>query len=408
MSIVSITHGLFSNGNEVVEKLASQTGGKIIKDSELIEILCQRHNIKAKKTTRILMGKPLAFNQFTHEKERIIAYMKSIMAEHLMEKKIIFHGFLGHLIPSEVSHALKVLVIAELRYRLNTGREKNGLQEKDAETQIRTQDEQAMFLTKHLFQKEPWDPSLFDILIPSDKVDTESAVGLILENLQKDAVQETPLSLKAVEDFVLMAKVETILTEKGHNVIVSANDGHIKLTIEKHVIMLSRLQDELKSIVSQIPGVKDVEVGVGNNFYKADVYRQFDFDVPSKILLVDDEREFVQTLSTRLSMRDVGTHVVYDGSEALDFIEEDEPEVMILDLKMPGVDGIDVLRRVKSTNPAIEVIVLTGQGSTKDERLCMELGAFAYLEKPVDIDILTQNIKDAYAKMRNKKAGMTL
>jgi DNA-binding NtrC family response regulator len=122
--------------------------------------------------------------------------------------------------------------------------------------------------------------------------------------------------------------------------------------------------------------------------------------MPSKILLVDDEREFVQTLSERLLMRDMGSAVTYDGESALDLVKEDEPDVMILDLKMPGIDGIEVLRRVKETQPEIEVIILTGHGSDADREECLSLGAFAYLQKPVDINILSETIKKANEKIR--------
>jgi DNA-binding NtrC family response regulator len=84
---------------------------------------------------------------------------------------------------------------------------------------------------------------------------------------------------------------------------------------------------------------------------------------------------------------------------------EDEPEVMILDLKMPGIDGIEVLKRVKQTRPEIEVIILTGHGSEEDRTTCMGLGAFAYLQKPVDIDLLTETLKKANEKMRQNLAG---
>ena len=75
---------------------------------------------------------------------------------------------------------------------------------------------------------------------------------------------------------------------------------------------------------------------------------------------------------------------------------------MILDLKMPGIDGIEVLRRVKKTNPNIEIIILTGHGTEKDKDICMALGAFAYLEKPVDIELLTKTLQAAYAKAGKK------
>jgi two-component system, OmpR family, response regulator CpxR len=125
--------------------------------------------------------------------------------------------------------------------------------------------------------------------------------------------------------------------------------------------------------------------------------------IPFKVLLVDDEQEFVQTLSERLMMRDMDTAVAYDGESALSMIKEDEPEVMVLDLRMPGIDGIEVLRQVKSTNPDIEVIILTGHGDEKDKDICMKFGAFAFLQKPVDFQLLTQTLIKANEKVRGKK-----
>jgi DNA-binding NtrC family response regulator len=86
-------------------------------------------------------------------------------------------------------------------------------------------------------------------------------------------------------------------------------------------------------------------------------------------------------------------------------INEDEPEVMILDLKMPGIDGIEVLKRVKQTRPEIEVIILTGHGSEQDRATCLGLGAFAYLQKPVDIELLTTTLKKANEQMRQNLAA---
>jgi DNA-binding NtrC family response regulator len=106
-------------------------------------------------------------------------------------------------------------------------------------------------------------------------------------------------------------------------------------------------------------------------------------------------------------MRDMGSAVAYDGESALAMINEheDEPEVMILDLKMPGIDGIEVLKRVKQTRPEIEVIILTGHGSEVDREACLRLGAFAYLRKPVDIDLLTETLRRANEKMRQNLAA---
>ena len=171
--------------------------------------------------------------------------------------------------------------------------------------------------------------------------------------------------------------------------------------------MLSRLEEELKDIAGQVPGVTSIETKVGSGYYQTDVYRRQDFEAPSKILLVDDEKKYVQTLSKRLMMRELESAVVYDGESALELAREEEPDVMILDLRMPGIDGIEVLRRVKKTHPAIEVIVLTSQGSEADKKICLELGAFAFLSKSVDIDELSKTIKAANEKIRRMRVNQT-
>ena len=117
---------------------------------------------------------------------------------------------------------------------------------------------------------------------------------------------------------------------------------------------------------------------------------------------MDDETEFVQTLSERLLYRNIGSAVVYDGEEAMKVILDDEPEVIVLDLKMPGMDGMEVLKRIKADHPKMEVIILTGHGSERDRETCMSLGAFDYLEKPVDIEKLSEAMQRAYDKVRSK------
>ncbi|MFA6001306.1 MAG: response regulator [Thermoleophilia bacterium] len=115
-----------------------------------------------------------------------------------------------------------------------------------------------------------------------------------------------------------------------------------------------------------------------------------------KVLLVDDEEEFVKTLSERLQMRDVDSETAFDGEQAIELVSEDEPDVLVLDLKMPGIHGLDVLRWIKNFHPEVQVIIMTGHGTEHDEEKARELGAFDYLKKPVETDSLVQKIKVAY------------
>jgi len=126
-----------------------------------------------------------------------------------------------------------------------------------------------------------------------------------------------------------------------------------------------------------------------------------------KVLLVDDEEEFVQSLAERLSMRELGSDTAHNGEQALSFVSRQEPDVMVLDLKMPGIDGMEVLRQVKKAYPAIQVIMLTGHGNKQHEDEARRLGAFDYMEKPVDIDMLVSSLKAAYKQTIEKTMTAT-
>jgi CheY-like chemotaxis protein len=402
MSVISIMSGTFCGKDEVVESLRTSTGYTVVGDAAIIDSAQALSGLSRDKIARALTARTSVFNKFNREKERAVAWLRLATARALQDDDLLLDGFAGLLVPGAVTHALRVCLIADIRHRLDAALAL-GVVEKDALRTIRQSDEDCAAWVDAVFQnKDPWSAGLYDILIPMNDVDPAGAAGLILENLAKDAVRTTDASRRAAEDFALAARVGVHLVGEGHDVAVDAKGGTVILTINKNVMLLSRLEEELRAEAARVPGVGAVEVRVGSGFYQTDIYRKVDFEMPSKVLLVDDEREFVQTLSERLSLRDVGSHVVYDGESALNMVGTDEPEVMILDLKMPGIDGIEVLRRVKRESPGIEVIILTGHGSAQDRDTCMSLGAFAYLQKPVDIEVLSRTLHEAHEKIRNR------
>lgn len=141
--------------------------------------------------------------------------------------------------------------------------------------------------------------------------------------------------------------------------------------------------------------------------------------IPTKVLLVDDEKDFIEMLSLRLKEVGEKITVAYSGQEALDTLEKADIDVVILDIKMPGMDGIETLREIKNKFPLVEVIMLTGHGSTETAVEGMKLGAFDYLMKPADFDDLTlklegarkrkdeqeERIRKAEAKLLVRKSG---
>ncbi|MBF0508685.1 MAG: response regulator [Deltaproteobacteria bacterium] len=124
-----------------------------------------------------------------------------------------------------------------------------------------------------------------------------------------------------------------------------------------------------------------------------------------KILLVDDEEELVKTLAERIKLRDLDPQVALNGEQALLTFEHTVPDVMVLDLKMPGIDGMEVLRRVKKVHPEVQVIILTGHGSDRDADEARRLGAFDYMQKPVELEDLVRAMRSAYRKKRDLTSG---
>jgi DNA-binding NtrC family response regulator len=115
------------------------------------------------------------------------------------------------------------------------------------------------------------------------------------------------------------------------------------------------------------------------------------------VLLVDDEEEFVTTLAERLELREMAVSVATSAEKAIRIVDAERPQVVVADVKMPGMGGLDLLRVIKASYPGIQVILLTGHGSTRDGIKGMRLGAFDYLMKPVKIEDLIDKLRSACA-----------
>jgi two-component system, OmpR family, response regulator CpxR len=408
MPVITIFSGSYCNEEQVVRKIGSRTGYRLISDKTLVAEASRLSDISENRIERVFSDKTSVFNRLTRERERSLAYLRMALAKNLTEDDLIISGFAGQLIPRDIHHVLRVCLIADMNSRTAVVSSEHNIAHAEALKIIHREDETCaawMYLLHGA--KDPWSASLYDISLPTDKTSPDEIAKIIEKSIATSVITLAGRSKTAVDDFNIAARVEIALVKKGHAVGIDVKAGAVTLTINKHVLLLNRLEEELKDIAGRESGVTSVETKVGPGYYQTDVYRRQDFEAPSKILLVDDEKKYVQTLSKRLMMRELESAVVYDGESALELARDDEPDVMILDLRMPGIDGIEVLRRVKTDHPAIEVIVLTSQGSDADKKTCMELGAFAFLSKSVDIDELSRTIKAANEKIHQSRAGRT-
>jgi DNA-binding response OmpR family regulator len=121
-------------------------------------------------------------------------------------------------------------------------------------------------------------------------------------------------------------------------------------------------------------------------------------ELKAKVLLVDDEEDFLKTLAERLETRGLKVTTATSGEAAVNDTERNGYDLIVLDLSMPGIDGLETLKRIKARQPEAEIIMLTGHGSIRTGIEAMKLGADDYLQKPVNISVLMDKISEAQSK----------
>ena len=118
----------------------------------------------------------------------------------------------------------------------------------------------------------------------------------------------------------------------------------------------------------------------------------------ANVLLIDDEEQFLKVLGERLETRGLQVNTVTSGEDALNLIDDKNYDAIVLDLAMPGIDGIETLKLLKEKKPDLEIIMLTGHATVQKGVEAMKLGAEDFLEKPVELSVLLERISEAKNK----------
>jgi two-component system response regulator CpxR len=404
MAIVAIDAGVFCRGREVATGVRERLCAAELKDEELFAAAAERSEIAAARFEKLVYGPRSLLDGVRRDRARLVAHVRAAVAAAVGGSEArVYLGRAGHLVPPALTQVLKVCLGGTPDYRVQQA-VAEGVAKREAQRRISKDDELRAEWTGDLFNRSPWDKELYDVFVAMQVTSVDAAVEMITTQALQPAVAVTPSVEQAIRDFRLSAAVGVALADAGHDVDTACSDGEITILIKRHTMFLERHQRELVELATAVPGVRSATARPGPNYREPGISFDIDIEVPSKVLLVDDEEEFVLALSERLQTRRMTPAVAFNGEQALAMVENDEPEVMVLDLKMPGIDGMEVLRRVKRTHPSTEVIILTGHGSDAEEVLAADLGAFAYLRKPVDIEVLTETMKAAYRRLEEGRA----
>ncbi len=302
MALVAIDAGVFCRGREVADGVQERLGAGKLSDEELFDLAAERSGIESSRFKKLMYGPRSLLDGFRKDQVRLIAHLRAAAAETFGAESRVYLGRAGHLLPPSLTHVLKVCLAGTPESRKRQAMSE-GFSNREAQRQIRADDEQRAEWTGVLFDRSPWDRDLYDIFLAMQEMSVDDAVEMVSNHALLPAVVVTPSVEQAMQDFRLAAAVGVTLAEAGADVDVICSDGRITILIKKHSIFLERYERELTETASTVPGVRSATARPGPQYREPGISFDIDIDVPSKILLVDDENEFVNALSERLQTR---------------------------------------------------------------------------------------------------------
>jgi cytidylate kinase len=192
MPVITVVSGNFCRKDAISKRIIDKTGYQLITDDMVAEKAHELSGLSEKSIQRAFTSKTSLFNNFTHEKERAVAWLKLAMSSFIEKDKLLIDGVAGLLIPKSITHVLRVLLIAEMTYRMDQGTKVNKLSDKDVHGAVKIHDENASAFVNTLFRtNDPWADSLYDIVIPVDKMDDDQIIALVDIGASKTNVNTT-------------------------------------------------------------------------------------------------------------------------------------------------------------------------------------------------------------------------
>lgn len=256
MSIITISRGSYSRGKEVAEKVAQKLGYECLSRDIIIEA-CNEFNVPEMKLVRAIHDAPSIMERFTHGKRRFLAYFQAVLLEHFQKGNVVYHGLAGHFFVKDVSHVLKVRIIAEMEDRVRLEMKREGISKNEALAILINDDEERRKWGLHVFGEDTWDPALYDLVLHIKKLNSDDAADLICRTVALEYFQDTRESQQTLDDLTTAAKVKAALIELKPDVEVSAKKGLVCIRIKS-----SQLREEwrIRNLAEAVPGVKDVDI----------------------------------------------------------------------------------------------------------------------------------------------------
>jgi Cytidylate kinase-like family len=265
MAVITISRGSYSKGKEVAEKVAERLGYECVSRDVLLDA-SDRFHIPEVRLIRAIHDAPSVLDRFKHGRQMFIAYIRSALTSRVARDNVVYHGLAGHLLLKGVPHVLKVRIMADMNDRIQAEMEREGIGEEEARTLLQKDDEERRKWTRSLYGVDPWDSSLYDLVIHIGQLTVFDAVDFICQAATKDQFKTTELNRRKMEDLALACRVKAALVDPFFDVGVTSEYGNVLIYTKTGDRQVGKLKTRAKAIEREVEGINHLEVHAGADF----------------------------------------------------------------------------------------------------------------------------------------------
>ncbi len=258
MAIITISRGTMSGGKKLAEMLCQRLGYRCI-SREIIIKASEKYGVPEYKLFTAIQKGPSLLQRLSYQRERYLAYIQEILCELVKDDNVVYHGHAGHFLLQDISHVLKIRIVADMQYRIRATMEQRNLSEKEAVKYIEEVDRQRMRWTKFLYGVDWRSPELYDIVFNLKHADLNFVCDIVECAVQSPCFRTTPESQKAMNDLVIASRVKAALAGlpniRLEYLIVKADDGTVTITGK---VKSKEVAEVIVQTASAVEGVTEV------------------------------------------------------------------------------------------------------------------------------------------------------
>jgi hypothetical protein len=256
--IITISRGSYWRGKAVAEQLAKELDYECLSRDVLIETSSQ-FNVPEVRLVRALHDAPSLLDRFSRGRERYMAFFRAALLNHLKKGNIVYHGLAGQYFLKEISHVLKVRIIADMGERIHDEMKREGISADEAQYTLKKDDDERRHWGRQLWGVDPWDANLYDMVLHIDHLSVTDAVDLIKTAIQKPNFQPTAQSQRQLSDLATAANVQAALIEHW-DASVTAKDGYVHASIKAPLNLKDKITPKAEGLARQVEGVRQIDI----------------------------------------------------------------------------------------------------------------------------------------------------